>query len=129
MQSAKKDGTGEVRHELEPLTSRFPQLSDAEAATWMSGTMGDPRVPGPSTYWIDAIVELPEAKHAGLLKAGSASELPLPEDFSPQLRGAIPAGQVVNSRELDERFSQGRFASNVYVVTDGRTVILSTLFQ
>lgn len=128
MQSATKTGTGEIRHQLEPLTARFPQLVGAESATWMSGTLGDSRVPGPSTYWIDAIIELPEAQHAELLKAAS-TELPLPEDFSQQLHEAIPAGQLATSSELNERFSQERFESAVYVATNGRTLILSTRFQ
>lgn len=129
VQSATKEGTSEVRHELEPLTKRFPQLSDAASATWMSGTMGDPRVPGPSTYWIDAIVELPVAEHSELLNAVSATELPLPDDFSPQLHAAIPHGRLLNSSELNERFSHGKFVCKVYLVTDGQTLILSTLFQ
>ncbi len=91
--------------------------------------MGDPRVPGPSTYWIDAIVGLPEAGHAELLKDVATAELPLPEDFSPKLHGAIPTGPLLTSSDLNKRFSQGRFVCKVYVATDGRTVILSTLFQ
>lgn len=129
VQSATKEGTGGVRHTLEPLTSRFPELVNAASATWMSGTMGASGAPGPSTYWIDAIVELPEAEHAELLKGVSAAEFPLPEDFSPGLHGAIPAGQLLSSSDLNKRFSQGRFVCRVYLATDGRTLILSTLFQ
>ncbi|WP_391857811.1 hypothetical protein, partial [Vibrio cidicii] len=114
VQSATKSGTGEVRHTLEPVTSRFPQLVDAESATWMSGTMGDSRAPGPSTYWIDAVVELPEAEHAELLRAVPAAESPLPDDFSPRLQEAIPSGALLTSSELNERFSQGRFVCRVY---------------
>ncbi len=47
-----------MRTDLEPLTKRFSALGGPVSATWMSGTMGDARVPGPSTYWLDAIVEL-----------------------------------------------------------------------
>ena len=126
---AAKVGTGEVRHDLEPLIRRFPQLVGAPSAMWMSGTMGDPRVPGPSTYWIDAIVELPDEEHAELINAVSAAELPLPEDFSPRLHGAIPTGQLHSSSDLNKRFSQGRSVCSVYLEADGRTLILSTRFQ
>lgn len=95
----------------------------------MSGTMGDSGTPGPSTYWIDAIVKLPETEHAELLKADSAMENPLPKDFSPRLLAAIPTGQLLTSSELSERFSHGDFASKIYAVADGETLILSTIFQ
>ena len=85
--------------------------------------------PGPSTYWIDAIVELPETAHAELLKTASSTEQPLPDDFSPQLQGALPTGKLLTSIELNERFSYGTFVSKVYLVRDGQTLILSTLFQ
>jgi hypothetical protein len=129
VQSAMKAGTGEIRHQLEPLTARFPQLVGAASATWMSGTIGDSHVPGPSTYWIDAIVDLPEPEYAELSESVSATELPLPEDFSPQLKGAIPTGQLLTSSDLNKGFSQGRFVCTVYLVTNGRTLILSTRFQ
>lgn len=46
-----------TRTDLDPLTARFPDLGDLVSATWQSGTLGDDRTaPGPSTYWIDAVV-------------------------------------------------------------------------
>ena len=46
-----------TRSDLDPLTSRFPDLGDPVSATWQSGTLGDDRTaPGPSTYWIDAVI-------------------------------------------------------------------------
>lgn len=129
MPSATKEGTGELRHDLEPLTTRFPQLVNVESATWMSGTMGDSGAPGPSTYWIDAIIELPVAEHAELLGVASAEGRGLPEEFSPELLGLLPTESLSTSDELDERFSDGSFSSKIYVVSDDRTLILSTVFQ
>lgn len=40
----------------EPLTKRFSVLADPREVQWMSGTYGNPRNPGPSTYWIDAVI-------------------------------------------------------------------------
>jgi hypothetical protein len=55
-EAAEKSGSGELRHDPEPLTARWPAL-----AAWMSGTYGDDRVPGPSRYWIDAVATLDDA--------------------------------------------------------------------
>ncbi|MCL2490723.1 MAG: hypothetical protein FWF36_08420, partial [Propionibacteriaceae bacterium] len=41
-----------------PLTKRFPLLGSPVAAIWYSGQMGDDSIPGPTTYWIDAVVTL-----------------------------------------------------------------------
>jgi hypothetical protein len=63
---ATKSKSNPVRHDLEQLTKRFSALGLPIDASWVSGGMGDPGVPGPSLYWIDAIVEL---------KADTASDL------------------------------------------------------
>src|SRR6478609_3826266 len=56
--SATRADPGPVRHDPKPLTKRFPGLGVPVSVTWQSGTMGDPAVPGPSTYWIDAAAQL-----------------------------------------------------------------------
>ena len=53
-QPADKQGDGKLREEASPLTSRFPALGTPIKVRWMSGTLGTS--PGPSTYWIDAVV-------------------------------------------------------------------------
>ncbi|MCL2490908.1 MAG: hypothetical protein FWF36_09375, partial [Propionibacteriaceae bacterium] len=54
----KKHTRGQRRTDLEPLTKRFPLLGSPVAAIWYSGQMGDDSIPGPTTYWIDAVVTL-----------------------------------------------------------------------
>lgn len=53
---------GQLRTDLEPLTKRFPALDTPEQVRWLSGTYGDGRAPGPSTYWIDAVITLSQNK-------------------------------------------------------------------
>ena len=55
---AEKNGSDELRTDLEPLTSRSDAIGSPSSARWMSGTTGDDRVPGPSTYRIDAVISL-----------------------------------------------------------------------
>ncbi|MBF4511421.1 hypothetical protein ITJ66_02890 [Plantibacter sp. VKM Ac-2885] len=131
--SATRSGTGEIRHELGPLTDRFPQLATALSATWMSGTMGDERVPGPSTYWIDAIVVLDEAGYAELRalapgEAGSDAEAELP-DLDAGLDDALPPGPLVRSSALDDAFSQDGRSTQVFLDDATSSVILTSRFQ
>ena len=123
-----KNGTGEVRTDLEPLTKRFSALGTPVAATWLSGTVGDDDVPGPSTYWIDAVVRLtPDA--ASALRAHSpapTSETPAVEDG---VRSALPSGGLLRSDALDAAFAQGSFRAKAYLSADSDTVVLVALGQ
>jgi hypothetical protein len=51
----------EVRTDPAPITSRFPALGAPLAVTWIGGTLGDDRVPGPSRFFLEAVVALAPA--------------------------------------------------------------------
>jgi hypothetical protein len=125
--SATKTGTGDVRTDLDPLTKRFDALGRPVSATWMSGTLGGD-APGPSTYWIDAVVTVtPET--AATLRATSpepTTETPAVEDG---VRSALPTGQLLRSTALDALFAQGSFRAKAYLAADSDTVVLVALGQ
>ncbi|MCS5715706.1 hypothetical protein NVV95_14240 [Herbiconiux sp. CPCC 205716] len=127
--STQRSGTGELRTDLEPLTSRFPLLADAESVTWMSGTLGDDSVPGPSTYWIDAVVTLPAADAEKL----AADTQPAPATADPVvesgLEAALPDGPYLTSDALDAAFSPGDIRTTAHLAADGRTLVLRSVFQ
>lgn len=84
-----------ARTDLEPLTSRFPDLGDPVSATWQSGTLGDDRTaPGPSTYWIDAAVTV-EPEVADSLRAQASS------DPGPQMDVVDVVRDEVGDADLD----------------------------
>ncbi|GGM93088.1 hypothetical protein GCM10009721_18820 [Terrabacter tumescens] len=125
--SATKTGTGDVRTDLDPLIKRFDALGRPVSATWMSGTLGGD-APGPSTYWIDAVVKVtPET--AATLRATSpepTTETPAVEDG---VRSALPSGQLLRSTALDALFAQGSFRAKAYLAADSDTVVLVALGQ
>ena len=125
--TATKTGTGDVRTDLEPLTKRFGALGTPVSATWMSGTLGG-EAPGPSTYWIDAVVELtPEA--ASALRSTSPQPTTESPDVEDGMRAAIPSGQLLRSEALDAKFAQGSFRAKAYLAADSDTVVLVALGQ
>jgi hypothetical protein len=70
-----------LRTDLDPLTKRFPAIGQPTSATWESGTLGDSRAaPGPSTYWIDAVVAL-EPQVATTLRSTSSDAGPAGPDL------------------------------------------------
>jgi len=123
--SATKTGTGEVRTDLEPLTKRFGALGQPVSATWMSGTLGGD-APGPSTYWIDAVVDVtPET--AATLRAASPEPTTESPDVEDGLKSSLPNGQLLRSEALDALFAQGSFRAKAYLADDSDTVVLVAL--
>lgn len=115
----------EVRHDLEPLTERFPALAQPEAVswvTWNSAVPEDRGVPGPTTYWIDAVVELAPATTTGLVRR----YLPRPEgkvpDVREPLRAELPDGPYVTGADLDRAFTAPGLSVSAYL--DPRTGVL-----
>jgi len=122
-----KNGTGEVRTDLEPLTKRFSALGTPVAATWLSGTVGDDDVPGPSTYWIDAVVELdPEVARSLASETGAeeTTEEPAVED---DLTASLPDGPLLAGPALDARFAESGFVTTAYLDVDDATLVLVSL--
>lgn len=127
--SAVRSGSGELRHDLGPLTDRFSPLGSATTATWMSGTLGDDRVPGPSSYWIDAVVTLPAADFDALRSQTDAQRTDDTPSVSPDLEAALPSGPFLRSDALDEIFSEDGRSSVVFLDEETDSVVLTSRFQ
>jgi hypothetical protein len=122
---AEKTGTGQLREDLEPLRKRFPLLGQPVRATWFSGTTGSERVPGPTTYWIDAVLRLPAGQAASLgqqygLKAAAGAERP---EVVPALLEFLPKPPWRTSAALDEALSTQGFVVHAYVSGDDLVLV------
>lgn len=113
---ATKSFDGVLKTDPAPLVKRFPAIGTPTSVAWASGVMGDPRVPGPSTYWIDAVVEVtPEG--AALLRAAATSGgvgEGQPE-VVPLLADRMPAGPLRTSPALDALLSSPGWDVHGYV--------------
>lgn len=99
-------------------------LADVTAATWYSGTLGTDAVPGPSLYWIDAVVELPAGVADQLresLDLSLATEAP---DVVADLVPNLPAGELLTGTELDEAFSESPWLCTAYLSATTDQVVL-----
>lgn len=126
---AAKHGSGDVRHELAPLTKRFELLGAAEAATWMSGTLGGSDLPGPTSYWIDAVVTLPRGEAASLADKHRATRSERVPDVAEGLREDVPNGPLVTSEGLDRAFSDGGFSADAFLDVEAGQVVLTAKGQ
>ncbi len=112
--SATRSEPGPVRHDAEPLVTRFTALGDPATVTWQSGTTGDSSAPGPSTYWIDAAVELDPTVAARLRATSGLTDAQLPE-LPPDVLAAAGPGPWQTGAALDAAFSTAGFGTQAYL--------------
>lgn len=114
-----------MRTDTDPLISRFPALGQPTSVRWQSGTLGDDRVPGPSTYWIDAVVTL-DPGTADSLRAeyAPAAGGPAP-DLVAEVAAAAPSGELIRSDSLDSALSRGGWDVDAWLVEGQDVLVLS----
>ena len=113
---------GPVRDDLEPLARRFDLLADAQEVTWQGGVLGDPRAPGPSTYWIEAVVRPSEP---ALAEARRLADEPLGEPaLADELAGAASDGPWTGGSRLDQAFAQAGYSGRVLLDDDAGVLVL-----
>ncbi|MFD3656952.1 hypothetical protein [Streptomyces sp. NPDC058620] len=121
----------EIRTDTGPLTRRLPKLGRIVSAHWQQETPGgDSRVPGPTDYFVNALMKL----GSGSVAALTASAQMEPAVAGPEPDGiSIPAGLTefvpgqarwVRSAALDERLVRADFAA-LYFDRASDTVYLS----
>lgn len=124
---AAKTTSNPVRHELEPLTKRFPALGTPVTASWVSGDMGDPRVPGPSLYWIDSIVELSPAVAEDLKTRYRAIPTANQPDVWESLSADLPHGGFLGSEQLNAAFTSTRIKSKAYLAENAPIIVITAI--
>ncbi|WP_273736473.1 hypothetical protein [Mycolicibacterium septicum] len=122
----------EIRHDLEPLTKRFPVIGNPVSATWMSGTLGtqsDSRatVPGPSVYWIEAIIELEPATTDTLRSKYALTATGETPHLNDNLRTEVPAGTFLTSPALDTALSNNDWRSTAYLHSSSNTLVMRSV--
>ncbi|MCA2210554.1 MULTISPECIES: hypothetical protein [Nocardia] len=124
--SESSEPSAEVRHDQEPLTKRFPLIDEPVSVSWITWNNEEGRVPGPTTYWIQAVVELrPEIADEMRSKFNLSSSQPKP--FEPALEPSVPSVSYVSGPEINSAFSVNGWKSSVYLQADGQTLLIDTV--
>lgn len=122
----------QIRHDLEPLTKRFPAIGNPTAAAWISGTVGaqsDSRVtvPGPSVYWIEAIIKLePTTADTLRLKYAPKATGEGPS-LNQSLQPDVPAGTFLTSPAMDTALSNNDWRSTAYLHSGSNTLVMRSV--
>ena len=121
---AEKSGSGELRSDKEPLTKRFSVLEAPLEVRWMSGTYGNTRNPGPSTYWIDAVITLDGNEIDDLEASYSPSTTGQTPPVVDGMKEHLPPGPFQTSDTLNAAFEEGRWWARAYLDPQSNKLVL-----
>jgi hypothetical protein len=119
---ATKNNDGTLRRDAGPLLKRFPGLGSPDAVAWAGGTTGT-GAPGPSTYWIDAVVTL-SAADAQRLSVLGTEPVDRPPTLVTQVAPEVPAGPWRGSPSLDQAMAAPGWEVHAYLA-DGAVLVLT----
>lgn len=117
------------RHDLEPLTKRWPVIGNPVSVTWSAGDLVNTSparidIPGPGVFWLDAIVEL-EPTVADSLRDRATT----PPKAGPTLREGLashlPPGQLATSPALDAAFVTPHWTTHAYLQVSGNVLVIT----
>lgn len=122
-----------MRTDSEPLTSRFPAIGEPLDVRWQSGTLGDDRVPGPSSYWIDAVITLDPAAGDALRDEGDPKSDGTPANLSAELTqdiaALVPAGTLTRSDALDAALATDGWTVDAWLIEGEDVLVVSAVGQ
>ncbi len=98
---------GDARTDTAPLVKYFPVIGNPESAQWVTWNNATERAPGPTIYWIEAVIRLTPADADRLRN----SYHPTPTTASPELKSQVqqyvPPGRYLSGPELDQALRSG----------------------
>jgi hypothetical protein len=109
------DTKSEIRTDVEPLTKRFPAIGAPEAVRWVTWNSASGGAPGPTTYWIDAVITLQPQTTASLVDGAKPTQQGKAPNVEEALRSAVPAGPFQTGAGLDKTLSNAGWSVTGYL--------------
>ncbi|MFT3899046.1 MAG: hypothetical protein QM728_02205 [Gordonia sp. (in: high G+C Gram-positive bacteria)] len=104
-----QDTNSGIRHNLEPLTKRYPAAGKPVSATWRSMTRcphgNDRLLPGPCDTRLEAIITLEPGVARGLRSAYLGGARPDRPQLADELAASLPPGDYETSDGLNKAMS------------------------
>ncbi len=98
---------GDTRTDTAPLVKYFPAIGAAESAQWVTWNNASGRAPGPTIYWIEAVITLTPADADRLRNAYKPAPAPALPELESQIQQAVPPGRYTSGPELDRALGSG----------------------
>lgn len=114
-----------VRTDREPIEKRFPGLGAFSSVHWLGGTVGDDRVPGPSLYFVEAVVQLAATDLTRLTANPDLATAADPKPPAPLLPFVPEAGGWSRSEQLEAGFAPPGWQAEILLHRDTGTAVIS----
>lgn len=109
-----------------PVQSRTRGIPDDATLLWFSGTTGS-GAPGPSTYWIDARIEVDAAQAQKWRSLCEGAGEPVVPEVVPELVDALGGEALVECPALAAELSDGEWEQRAWISPDQPLIVLSLL--
>lgn len=93
----------------------------------MTWALGDERAPGPSTYWIDAVVTLEPAVADELRQTHDPSAGGAAPDLVDDVAAKVPDGELTRSDALDASLTHDGWDVDAWLVEGQDVLVLSAV--
>ncbi len=98
---------GDTRTDTAPLVKYFPAIGNPESAQWVTWSNAPERAPGPTIYWIEAVIRLTPADADRLRYTYDPPPAPTSPRLTSQIQQAVPPGRYLSGLELDRALRSG----------------------
>lgn len=109
------------------MTKRFPAIGTPEAVTWVSWNSASSDVPGPTTYWIDAVVTLQPQTTTALVATFQPAADGTTPSVHDMLRSAVPPGPFLTGTALNTALSTSGWAANAYLDRERNQLVINAI--
>lgn len=119
---------GDTRTDIASLVKYFPAIGNPESAQWVTWNNASERAPGPTIYWIEAVIRLTPADADRLRNTYNPVPNPASPELKSQVQQAVPPGRYVSGPELDRALRSGpEWGGNAtgYLQEGGTILVLS----
>lgn len=127
-----RKGTGKTTKDIdkaaqtdpEPVLSRTAGIPAASEFLWWSGTMGG-GAPGPSTYWVDAFVNVDEQQTAQWRELCDPEADAAAPEVVEDLTAELPVDDYTECPELASQLSDGAWECRVWLSRTHPSIVLA----
>lgn len=121
------DTSAPIRRDTEPLTTRFPAIGSPVAVTWVTWNSASGGVPGPTTYWIDAVVTLPSQTTSALVTDFRPAAEGKTPAVAEELRSSVSPGPFLTGTALNTALSTSGWATTAYLDPARNQLVLNAI--
>lgn len=128
VRTAQKNIEKAAQTDSAPVLSRTRGIPEDATMLWFSGTTGS-GAPGPSTYWIDARIDVDEAQAQQWRSLFEEVGEPSAPDIIPELADALDGADLAECPELAAELADGGWDQRACISHDQPVLVLSLLGQ